>query len=138
VTSRPPLPCRWLTDSGPCLGHPTPGTPELCERHLALLEPWITARARAMAQGMRPAIERQIREELRQKSGRSAQRRTPATLNPEEQRLLQSLIDRPNVRGDLNHTAVIPLPVDFAARRSASAWWSVRSSPLHARTGLSW
>jgi hypothetical protein len=86
--------CRWLTDDGRCLGHPTPGGPEICEKHLALFNDWIHRRAYAIAQDMRPAIERQIRQELaeQRRTGRQPFRVRPARLNADDQELLDALM----------------------------------------------
>jgi hypothetical protein len=87
--------CRWHTDDGRCLGHPLPNTPELCEQHLALLDPWVNSRALAMANDMRPMIEGQVRQQLAASRGRkpSAKRQLPRSLSADEQRLLDSLTD---------------------------------------------
>jgi hypothetical protein len=86
--------CRWYTDDGRCLGHPVPGTPELRERHLALSDDWINYEARVIAQGMRLAIERQVRQEsAAARDGRKPMRtqRSSRPLSIEEQRLVDSL-----------------------------------------------
>ena len=74
--------CRWYTDDRRCLGHQLPGTPELRERHLAQLDDWINYRARVIAQGMRPPIERQVRQELAAARGGRKPMRTQWSSRP--------------------------------------------------------
>jgi len=94
VAKTPAVRCRWHTNDGRCFGHPTPGTPELCEKHLALLDPWVNGRAFAIAQDMRPAIKREIRQELAEQrgAGRKPPRSSSPRLNADDQQLLDALM----------------------------------------------
>jgi hypothetical protein len=47
-----PIRCRWHTDDGRCLGykvHHNKDKPDLCQRHIDALSPWIKAQAWELA-----------------------------------------------------------------------------------------